>query len=126
MPTRERLDGFVATVVAGRFVEALRDFYHDDAVTRENGGPERRGLATLIAIEERTLRAFSMRTSEPDAVLLDGDRVAISWTFEMANAKGTTWRMEEVALQRWRGDRIAEERFFYDPDLPVISEAGAA
>ena len=23
--------------------------------------------------------------------------------------------MEEVALQRWEGDRIAEERFFYDP-----------
>ncbi len=23
--------------------------------------------------------------------------------------------MEELALQRWRGERIAEERFFYDP-----------
>lgn len=126
MPTRERLEGFVAAVVAGRFVEALRDFYHDDAVTRENAGPERRGLATLVAIEERTLRAFSMRAFEPDAVLLDGDRVAIGWTFEMTNAKDPTWRMEEVALQRWRGDRIAEERFFYDPDLPVVREAGAA
>jgi hypothetical protein len=23
--------------------------------------------------------------------------------------------MEEIALQLWRGERIAEERFFYDP-----------
>jgi len=23
--------------------------------------------------------------------------------------------MEELALQRWEGDRIAQERFFYDP-----------
>jgi hypothetical protein len=23
--------------------------------------------------------------------------------------------MEEIALQRWDGDRVAEERFFYDP-----------
>jgi hypothetical protein len=25
-----------------------------------------------------------------------------------------TRRLQELALQRWRGDRIAEERFFYD------------
>ncbi len=24
--------------------------------------------------------------------------------------------MVELALQRWRGDQIAEERFFYDPE----------
>ena len=23
--------------------------------------------------------------------------------------------MEDLALQRWRGERIAEEQFFYDP-----------
>ena len=28
---------------------------------------------------------------------------------------GTSFRMEEIAWQRWRGERIVEERFFYDP-----------
>ena len=25
------------------------------------------------------------------------------------------WMLEELAWQRWEGERIAEERFFYDP-----------
>lgn len=125
MPSRERLDAFVATVVAGRYVEALRDFYHDDAVTRENVGPERRGLGTLIAIEERALSAFTIGAHAPGAVLLDGDEVAISWTFDITDRAGTTRRMEEMALQRWRGDRIAAERFFFDPALPVIDTDSA-
>lgn len=126
MPARERFDGFVAAVVAGRFVEAMRDYYHEDAVTRENGGPERRGLPKLIGMEERALRAFAIRAHPPGAVLLDGDAVAIRWTFDMTGRDGTTRRMEEVAMQRWRGDRIAEERFFYDPALPVVDGEGGA
>ena len=91
-------------------------------VTRDNKGPERRGLATLIAIEERVLKAFGMHVHPPRRVLLDGDDVAIHWTFDMTDASGTVRRMEEVAMQRWRGERIAEERFFYDPSLPVIEQ----
>jgi len=28
---------------------------------------------------------------------------------------GSHTRMEELAYQRWEGERIAEEQFFYDP-----------
>ena len=122
MPTRERLNSFVAGVVDGHFVEALRDFYHEDAITQENNGPERRGLTTLIAVEERVLGAFRMLAHPPNAVLLDGDDVAIRWTFDITDQHGVTRRMKEVALQRWRGDRIERERFFYDPSLPVFEE----
>ena len=122
MPTRKRLDGFVAAVVAGRFVEAMCDYYHDDAVTRENGGPERRGLPTLIAIEEGTLSAFTILAHPPARVLLHGDDVAIHWTFDITDGQGIVRRMDEIALQRWRGDRIAEERFFYDPALSTVKE----
>ena len=122
MPTRDRLDAFVEAVTEGCFVEAMRDFYHEDAVTRENLGPERRGLATLIAIEEAALRTFRIKAAPPVAVVLDGDDVAIHWIFEMTSATGDTRRLEEIALQRWRGDRIQSERFFYDPSLPVLGE----
>lgn len=125
MPTRERLDGFVAAVAAGDFVAAMRDYYHDDAVTRENSGSERRGLTTLIAIEEQALAMFAIRALPGPDVLLDGDTVAIRWTFELTDPHGVTRRMEEVALQHWQGDRIAAERFFYDPALPVVDPATA-
>ena len=124
MPSTRRLSAFIAAVVDGHFVEALHEYYHHDAVTRENMGPERRGLPTLVAIEERVLRTFQMRTHPPSRVVHDGDNVAIRWTFDMTDRAGLTRRMEEVALQRWQGERIAEEEFFFDPAFPVIASDG--
>ena len=44
-----------------------------------------------------------------------GDRVVVRWVFEFEWKTGKSMRMEELAYQRWEGDRIAEEHFFYDP-----------
>ena len=49
MPSRERVRQFVASVEAGRFVEAIEEFYADDATMKENLDPPRRGKATLLA-----------------------------------------------------------------------------
>jgi hypothetical protein len=41
--------------------------------------------------------------------------VVIRWIFDYRNRQGHAVRFEELAYQRWVGDRIAEEQFFYDP-----------
>ena len=48
-------------------------------------------------------------------VLVDGNHVAIRWIFQFEWQDGSSARMEEVAWQRWEGERIAQETFFYDP-----------
>ena len=50
--------------------------------------------------------------------ILEGDRVAIHWIFDFTYISGKTRRIDEVAMQEWRGDRIFRERFFYDPPKP--------
>lgn len=47
--------------------------------------------------------------------LVDGDRVVINWIFEITTPEGRTFRLDELAHQRWQGDRVIEERFYYDP-----------
>lgn len=37
------------------------------------------------------------------------------WIFEFEWLDGTRTRIDELAPQRWAGEKIAEERFFYDP-----------
>ena len=37
------------------------------------------------------------------------------WIFELTEKSGKSARVDEVAMQEWRGDRIFRERFFYDP-----------
>jgi hypothetical protein len=38
----------------------------------------------------------------------------IRWVFEFEGADGTSTRLDELAWQRWDGERIVEEKFFYD------------
>jgi ketosteroid isomerase-like protein len=116
MPSRERVAALVAMVEAGKYVEAIREFYAEDASMQENGEPPRAGRDRLIDHEWRMLEAHrEARTLPGSSYVLDGDNVVIRWTFVFTRKDGTSFRMEELALQRWRGDRIAEERFFYDP-----------
>jgi ketosteroid isomerase-like protein len=116
MPSRERVQALVARVEKSEFVEAIEEFYHPHASMQENNDPPRVGRDALVAEERATMARFeSMKTHPVDVLLVDGDRVVIRWQFEFTPAKGPPMRLEELALQRWEGDRIAEERFFYDP-----------
>lgn len=116
MPAPERLNAFIARVVSGAHAEAIEEFYHADATMQENVSPPRGPRATLLEQERATLaRMKSVRTHPPDVVLHAGDRVVIRWIFEFERKDGVVLRMEELALQSWRGDRIQGEQFFYDP-----------
>ena len=116
MPSRERVEAFVAMVEHGQFVEALETFYADDATMQENNEPPRVGLAKLIENERRTIAAFPSATARHEGpVIVDGDQVVINWIFEFASSAGLTLRLDELTHQTWRGDRIVRERFYYDP-----------
>jgi hypothetical protein len=115
MPDRARVTEFVSVVVSGDHVRAIKDFYHENATMQENRHEPRRGRDVLAAHEERALsRIKQMHTHQPEVILVDGDHVAIRWTFDRIDNNDAVTRLEEVALQRWSGDRILHERFFYD------------
>jgi ketosteroid isomerase-like protein len=116
MPSRERIEGLIERVEAGEFVAAIEEFYSDDATMQENGEPPRVGLAALVANERLVLAAFEKtraRCLRP--VFVNGDDAVLHWLFEFTTADGKAIRLEELTHQRWQGDRIAAERFYYDP-----------
>jgi ketosteroid isomerase-like protein len=116
MPSRERVAALIAMVEQGKFVEAIEAFYTEDATMQENQQPPRGPRATLVEGERKMLAAHKAARTEPGSnFYVDGDTAMIRWAFVFTRQDGTSFRMEELALQRWRGDRIAEERFFYDP-----------
>ncbi len=116
MPARERLNALVAAVKSGDYVGAIRDFYHEDAKMHENRKPPRCGRAALIANEERAMaKTKSIRAVTLEAFHAGGDDVALHSVYEIVESDGRTWTLDEMSIQRWRGERIAEEFFFYDP-----------
>ncbi len=116
MPSRERVLALVAMVEKAQFVEAIEEFYHPHASMQENQEPARVGRDLLIAAERATMARFQTMITHPvETLLIDGDHSVIRWRFEFTPPQGPPIALEELALQRWEGERIAEERFFYDP-----------
>jgi ketosteroid isomerase-like protein len=116
MPDAATIERFVAMVEGGAHVEAIEAFYAPHATMRENGAPPRTGRDALVAHERATLaRTQAVRSRCVRPVLVSGDTVVVRWVFEFDDRDGRTTRLEELAWQRWEGDRIVEETFFYDP-----------
>ncbi len=120
MPTQETLERFIARVEENAHAEAIAEFYTADASMQENMAPPRVGRETLIQHERGVLaKARSVSSSCVRPVLLNGDIVVVRWVFEFVWLDGSKTRMEELAYQRWEGERIAQEQFFYDPSQLV-------
>jgi len=116
MPSTETLERFIARVESGAHAEAIAEFYVEDAQMRENQGAPRVGRALLVAHEQNVLRrARTVESTCVRPVLVDGSVVVVRWIFRFQWLDGTVTQMEELAYQRWEGERIAAEQFFYDP-----------
>lgn len=116
MPSIKQVSTFVAIVEAGDYVEAIEQYYTENATMAENMAPPRGGRDRLVKHERMMLAAHkAIRAKCLEPPLMAGDTVAIRWRFDFDHHDGSTKTLEEVSWQRWEGDFIAEERFFYDP-----------
>jgi hypothetical protein len=116
MPGAATLERFIARVEANEHADAIAEFYTEGASMRENKAAPRIGRENLVAHEEKVLaRAKSVQSHCVRPVFVDGDRVVIRWIFRFQWKDGSVTEMEEIAYQRWEGEQIAEEQFFYDP-----------
>ena len=116
MPTHDTLERFIARVEENKHVEAIQEFYTEQASMQENQGEPRVGREGLMAGEARVLaRVKSVASQCVRPVMVNSDHVAIRWVFRFEWLDGSSTTMEEVAWQRWEGQRIAQETFFYDP-----------
>ena len=96
--------------------EAIEEFYTPDASMQENQMPPRIGRDLLVAHERKVLaRAKSVKSTCVRPVFVHDEHVVIRWIFEFVWLDGSASRIEELAYQRWEGERIAQETFFYDP-----------
>ncbi|MBP7670292.1 MAG: nuclear transport factor 2 family protein [Ferrovibrio sp.] len=117
MPNPATLEAFIALVESGAHDTAIERFYTEAATMQENlTEPPRRGRANLVAHERAVLaRVQSVESECVRPVFVEGDRTVIRWIFRFTFKDGSTRSMDELAYQRWEGEKIAEERFYYDP-----------
>ncbi len=123
MPNAETLARFIARVEENAHIEAIQEFYADNASMQENNEPPRVGRDLLVAHEARALaRTASVHSECVRPVFVNGDQVVIRWIFRFVGKDGSRRRIEELAHQRWVGDRIVQEQFFYDPKQRLLEQ----
>ncbi|MEP6501963.1 MAG: nuclear transport factor 2 family protein [Betaproteobacteria bacterium] len=116
MPTRQTVERFVELVEAGHGVAALEEFYGENASMQENQAVPRFGKPALVANETAAQAAVTCMTARCiRPILIEGDTVVLRWTFDYVDGRGRPVHFEELAYQRWAGECILEEQFFYDP-----------
>jgi hypothetical protein len=116
MPSLNTVESFISLVERGKTVEAMERFYAENATMQENAAPPRVGKSALIKYEEDALASISsLKAICIQPVFISGDFVVIRWVFEIEDKKGQTMRFEELAHQRWEGEVMVQEQFFYDP-----------
>ena len=127
---RKNVITLIHLVERERFLEAIEDYYAEDATMQENNDPPRCGIAALLEHERRVLRSFQkMHVSRAESFLVDGDLAVINWVFEYTDLQGRRRRLDEVAYQLWQDGKIVRERFYYDPaqrDVEVVPERRSA
>ncbi|MEL6632110.1 MAG: nuclear transport factor 2 family protein [Bacteroidota bacterium] len=100
----------------GQAMEALDQYYHDDVVVidglsepRNGKEAQRKALAEWFgSVKDYHGSGVSAITANED----EGITTVESWT-EITFQDGSKVRMEEIGVQKWEGDKIIHERFYY-------------
>ena len=123
MPSRARLDEFIAVVESGDHAGAIERYYTEDASMQENAAAPRVGRDLLVAHERGVSARMSHVHSKAISSVVEGDHVAIHWIFELTDKSGKAHRIDEIALQEWRGDKIFRAVFLRSVEAENVSDS---
>jgi ketosteroid isomerase-like protein len=101
----------------GKMLDAFEKYYHNDVVMVEANGEARKGKDANRKFQTEFVGMIkemhgggvrSITSNEKEAIT-----VVESW-MEVTMKDGKRNMMEEVAVQKWKGDQIIHERFYYN------------
>jgi len=119
MSTQENVEKLIELVQRGEFLEAIEKYYAPNATMQENLQPAsmRTGLPALLEGERQALARFHFHQHRAASFVVNANRAAINWIFEVSEQSGKRYVLDEIAYQEWQDGKIIRERFYYDPGL---------
>lgn len=116
MAIRQKVEQLIQLVEQGEFLRAIQNFYAQNASMQENNQPPRVGLDALLEGERKALARFKiLHAHRAASYVVNGDRAAINWIFDITDQSGKRYVLDEIAYQEWQDGKIVRERFYYDP-----------
>src|SRR5438105_11301728 len=100
-------------IIARQSKEAFLRFYAEDVVAQENDDPPRHGRDEWMQARlgmEGAIKRFSAKALANAA---HGDTSFSQWEYDLDVEGMGAMRIAQVAVRRWRGDRVVHERFYH-------------
>lgn len=114
MSIKPQVLDLISLVENGQMLEAMNRYYAENVAMQENVSPPTVGFAENYAREQAFYGSLKEFRFSLVSVVVEGDRAAINWVVDYTTADGTQYRMDEIAIQTWRGGKIVQERYVYD------------
>lgn len=116
MSYKDKADELYRMIDSGQAMEAFEKFYADNVKMIEANGDTREGKDKnrefqkewFSSVQDMHGAGVNSITSNED----QGVTMVESW-MDVSFKDGSRMKMEEVARQKWEGDKIVEERFYY-------------
>ena len=113
----ERAVDIYTMMSQGQMLGAFDKYYHDDVVVQEATGEVREGKAVNRTFEEQWLASIQEFHGGGATVITANEKEKVTmveaWV-DVTFKDGNRMKMEEVAVQKWVGDQIIHERFYYN------------
>ena len=113
MSIRDDVQAVIDGILKGDILGTFDRWYDDDVVMSENGADERVGKSANRAYEEAFVNGVEFHGAEVGAVLVDGDRSAVEWSFDLTPKGGERTVQKQVAVQTWRDGKVVREVFYH-------------
>lgn len=118
----DRVHDLLDYIRTGRILEAMTEFYDENAVMEEPTYGRTAGLAANVEREKAFLaQVKEWKGFDATAVGVDeagnasGDgKALVENNLDFINTQGQPVHMEQVSVQTWRNGKIVHERFYYD------------
>ncbi len=101
----------------GKMLDAFEKYYHTDVLMIEADGKTRKGKEANRKFQNEFMNSVKQIHGSGVSSITSDEKNGIttveSW-MDITTRDGKRNKMEEVAVQQWKGDQIIHERFYYN------------
>lgn len=112
---RTNVDQLNQMILEGKILDAFDKFYADDVVMQDNDYPARVGKDVNRQFEEAFVGGLTeFRGAKVVSTIISDGLAVVEWWFDYTHKDYGTRNYTQLAVQRWKGGKIVEEKFYYN------------
>ena len=111
-----RLEDLFSYIREGRILDAINDFYAEEAVMQENNLPPTVGREANLEREKQFLDTVKeWNRFDVNAKGIGEDVTFYETVMDWTTTDGTPVHVEQVIVAKWQDGKIVSERFYHNP-----------